>query len=189
MNMDTYHNLQLIQQSSDEQMQQQQQFQSQGINIMPGDASAQEVIVQDDSNIVYSPIKTNDQTQYMIQQQPQEQFMIQQQSPQQPQQVFYTNISPQNQNRIHQQQTIALNHNIMTQQNQNQQKVRTTRKYEAQYVSFILFSWFFNLPKWLCRGTTTSSSRDQLIWWSIIRTSKLFSITLHPRWIRTRASS
>lgn len=130
MNMDTYHNLQLIQQSSDEQMQQ-QQFQSQGINIMSGDASAQEVIVQDDSNIVYSPIKTNDQPQYMIQQQPQEQFMIQQQASQQPQ-VFY-NISPQNQNRIHEQQTIALNHNIMTQQNQNQQKVSDSKKCEAQY--------------------------------------------------------
>lgn len=130
MNMDPYHNLQLIQQNSDEQMQQQQQFQSQGINIMSGDASTQEVIVQDDSNIVYSPMKTNDQPQYMIQQQPQEQYMIQQQSPQQPQQVFFANVSPQNQNRIHQQQTIALNHNIITQQNQNQTKVSAIRKLE-----------------------------------------------------------
>lgn len=136
MNMDPYHNLQLIQQNSDEQMQQQQQFQSQGINIMSGDASTQEVIVQDDSNIVYSPMKTNDQPQYMIQQQPQEQYMIQQQSPQQPQQVFFANVSPQNQNRIHQQQTIALNHNIITQQNQNQTKVSAIRKLENSALMF-----------------------------------------------------
>lgn len=132
MNLD-YNNLQLIQQSSEEQMQQQQQFQSQGIIMSGGDASSQEVIVQDDSNIVYSPMKANDQAQYMIQQQPQEQYMIQQQSSQQPQQVFYTNISPQNQNRLHQQHTISLNHNIITQQNQNHQKVRKFKKCRAGY--------------------------------------------------------
>lgn len=120
MNMDTYHGLQLIQQNSDEQMQQQQQqFQSQSIIMSGSDGTPQEVIVQDDSNVVFSPMKASDQPQYI----PQEQYLIQQPSSQQPQQVFYANISPQNQNRIHQQQAIALNHNIITQQNQNQQKV------------------------------------------------------------------
>lgn len=93
MNMDTYHGLQLIQQNSDEQMQQQQQFQSQSIIMSGSDGSSQEVIVQDDSNVVFSPMKANEQPQYISQ------GFNMHQSPRQPQQVFYANISPQNQNR------------------------------------------------------------------------------------------
>lgn len=125
MDLDSYGGLRLIQQNSDEQLQ--QQFQSQGI-IMTNDQSQQDASIQDgQSHVVYSPLKQNEQsqTQYITQDDSmQNQYLIQSPAPQQQQQqVFYTtNISPQN--RIQQQQhqqTIALNHNLITQQ--NQQKV------------------------------------------------------------------
>lgn len=110
--------LRLVSQNIDESQQQQQQQ-----NFLMADES---------QHIVYSPIKANELTQTQVPHQTQyitqdeslsnQQYLIQQQGP--TQQVFYANITPQNQNanRVVQ-QTVALNHNFIQQQQQNQQKV------------------------------------------------------------------
>ncbi|KAG5678957.1 hypothetical protein PVAND_008575 [Polypedilum vanderplanki] len=112
--------LRLVSQNIDDSQQQQQQQ-----NFLMADES---------QHIVYSPLKANEltqtqvphQTQYITQDESlsnqQQQYLIQQQG--QTQQVFYANIAPQNQNtnRVVQ-QTVALNHNFIQQQ-QNQQKTQ-----------------------------------------------------------------
>lgn len=123
LDLDSYNSFRLIQQSSDEQIQQQQQqFHSQGI-IMSGNEQSQDVIVQDDQThqVIYSSIKQNE-PQYVTQDETmQSPYLVQSPAPQQ---VFYANISPQNQSRIQQQQqTVTLNHNLIAQQNPNQPKV------------------------------------------------------------------
>lgn len=109
LELDTYNNIQ------------HQQFQSM---MSSGNDPSMEVVQdvdqpqQQQQRVVYTALKQSE-PQYGTQDDPmQGQYIIQ--SPSQPQQVFYANIP---QNRLQQQQqTIALNHNIM-QQNQNQQKV------------------------------------------------------------------
>lgn len=116
MDLDTYNNIQ-----------QHQQYQSM---MSSGNDPAMEVVQEVDQpqpqqqqqqqqHVVYTTLKQGE-PQYGTQEDPmQGQYIIQ--SPPQPQQVFYANIP---QNRLQQQQqTIALNHNIM-QPNPNQQKVR-----------------------------------------------------------------
>lgn len=136
LNMNTFR---LMPQNPEEQQQQQQQFQSQGI-IMTGNEQTQEVLLQEDqSHIVYSPLKQNEQ-QFVTQDESMQNSYLIQSSQQQPQQVFYTNISPQNQNRIQQQQTIALNHNLLAQQNQGQKVSslpRTSRKISLNLIFFL----------------------------------------------------
>lgn len=125
LDLDSYNNYRIIQQNTEDQIQQQQQhqFQAQGI-IMSGNEQSQDVIVQDDQRqthqVIYSSIKHNE-PQYMTQDDSmQSPYIIQSPAAQQ---VFYANLSPQ-QNRIQQQQqTVTLNHNIIAQQNQNQPKV------------------------------------------------------------------
>lgn len=126
MDVETYNGLQqrMLQQNSEQQ--QQQQFQSQGI-LIPGNDQTQEVIVQDDQaqHVIYSPMKQNEH-QYVSQDDSmQGQYIIQSPQSRQPQQVFFANINQQQQ-----QHTIALNQNLIAQQNQNQQKV--------------IFNFFFN---------------------------------------------
>lgn len=117
MDLETY-GIRLMQPTSD-----QQQYQ-QGI-IMSGSDQQQEVIIQDDTqqHIVYSPMKQNDQPQYISQVESMQgqQYLIQ--APGQQPQVVYANISPQSQIRNQQQQTLQLNHSLLAQQNLNQQKV------------------------------------------------------------------
>lgn len=110
MDLDTYNNIQ-----------QHQQFQSQGIMMSSGNDPSMEVVQdvdqpQQQQHVVYTAMKQSE-PQYGTQDDPmQGQYIIQ--SPSQPQQVFYANIP---QNRLQQQQqSIA---HIM-QQNSNQQKVR-----------------------------------------------------------------
>lgn len=93
------------------------------------DDQQQNFIMADDNNqqhIVYSPVKTNEMPQMQQQQQHPAQFISQDdsmgnqyliQQTSSPQQVFYTNLSPANQNtnRIVQQ---VINPNLMQQQNQ-----------------------------------------------------------------------
>lgn len=191
MDFDTYNGLKLMQQNSDEQMQ--QQFQSQGIIMSGGEQSQQEVIVQDDQaqqHVVYSPMKPNDSNQQYITQEDsmQNQYLIQSPAPQQGQ-VYY-NISPQNQNRIQQQQhqTIALNHNII-QQNQNQQKV-SKFLFVWPFYNIFVDSWYFRPQKSLCNEILTCFKR-QRTWHrsSIIKTNKQYSITLRHRWTRVKGNS
>jgi hypothetical protein len=90
--------------------------------------------VDDNNHIVYSPVKTNEMPQMQQQQQHPAQFISQDdsmgnqyliQQTSSPQQVFYTNLSPPNQNtnRIVQQ---VINPNLMQQQNQPKQLVLQT---------------------------------------------------------------
>lgn len=106
----------------------------------------QNFIMADDNNqqhIVYSPVKTNEMPQMQQQHQAQfisqddsmgNQYLIQQTSS--PQQVFYTNISPTNQNanRIVQQ---VINPNLIQQQNQP----KVSAKYKYLINNFICFYW------------------------------------------------
>lgn len=121
MNLDSYPSLQ---QTPDEQQHLQQKFQAHGI-MLSGDEPSQEVVIQDEQSqhVLYSPMKQNEQQLCTTQDDSmQSQFLIQSPHQQQTQQVFCANISPQNQNRMQQQQNIALNHNMIN-SNQSQQKV------------------------------------------------------------------
>lgn len=114
--MELHGGIRLIQSNSDEQLHQ-QQFQQQGIIMSGNDQCQQEQ--------VFSPLKQNDQaqhTQYITQDESMPNHYVIQSSPQQF--IYATNISPQRSMQQQQQQQIAMNHNIIAQQNQNQQKVR-----------------------------------------------------------------
>lgn len=121
MDLDTYNGIRMMHQN--EEQLQHNQYQ-QGI-IMSNDQQ-QEVIIQDDSqqHIVYSHLKQNEPQQYIsqVEHMQGQQYLIH--TPGQQPQVVFANISPQNQiKNQQQQQTIQLNHNLIAQQNQNQQKV------------------------------------------------------------------
>lgn len=114
MDLETYNGIRMIQHNNEEQMREQYQ---QSI-VMTSGEQPQEVIIQDDSQrIVYSPLKANEPQQYLSQVEPMQgqPYLIQSHGQSQ---VVYANISPQNQIRNQQ-----LNHNLIAQQNQNQQKV------------------------------------------------------------------
>lgn len=149
LDLDSYNSFRLIQQNSDEQIQQQQQqqFHSQGI-IMSGNEQSQDV--DQTHQVIYSPIKPSE-PQYVAQDEAmQSPFLIQ--TPSGSQQIFYTNISPQNQNRLQQQQqTVTLNHNLIAQQNPNQPKVNSCCKTDTR-PNFLII-------KYISAGSTESKSR------------------------------
>lgn len=161
MDLETYNGIRLMQQTSEDQIHQQQY--QQGI-IMSGGDQQPEVIIQDDSqqHIVYSPMKQNEQGQYIESLQGQ-QYLIQ--SPGQQPQVVYANISPQNQIR-NQQQTIQLNHNLIAQQNQSQQKVNIYR--EITRFSTRFANIFFNFSPVCSSSGLAKSCRAAQSWYSAV---------------------
>lgn len=147
LDLNSYNSLRLIQQNSEDQMVHQQQLTS----LMSPNQVSRDLIVQGDQ-VLYSSLKPNEQ--YITQQDEsmQGQYLIQS-----PQQVFYTNVNSQNQNRIQNphQQTITLNQNIISQQ--NEAKVNDYFSLlqicilNLRLSFFRNFSWFCNLQKLLYR--------------------------------------